>query len=107
MKDNMKIVCVCGSVKFKDEMLKYREQEHAKGNWVLLPENMEIDIQKIDARVKQQMERLHLYKIVCSDLIVVWNRGGYIGESTRHEIEYTRMCDKPIQYLEPVEEAGF
>ena len=107
MNENMKIVCVCGSVKFKDEMLKYRDQEHAKGNWVVLPENMDIDIQKIDRRVKQQMDRLHLHKIDCSDLIVVWNRDGYIGESTRREIEYSKMLDKPVQYLESVKEAGF
>ena len=96
----MQIICVCGSVKFKEEMLEFRSKEHAKGNWVLLPENMEIDIQVIDKRVKEMMDSLHEAKIDHADSILVWNRNGYIGKSTQSEIGYALSRSKPIRYLE-------
>ena len=96
----MEIICVCGSVKFKDEMLKYRDEENAKGNWVLLPENMEIDVQEIDKRVKERMDSLHKAKIEHSDIVVIWNKDGYIGESTRSELNYALSLPKPLRFLE-------
>ena len=99
----MDIICVCGSVRFKDEMLKFRDEQNAKGNWVLLPENMEIDIQKIDTRVKERMDSLHKYKIDHADSVLIWNKGGYIGESTRQEMFYALEQEKPIKYLEGIE----
>ena len=36
-----------------------------------------------------------------SDEIFVINVGGYIGSSTRSEIEYAKVNGKPINYLEP------
>ena len=96
----MEIIAVCGSVRFKDEMLKFRDEQNVKGNWILLPENMEIDIQKIDKRVKERMDSLHKAKIDHADSVLIWNRDGYIGDSTRNEIEYALKTDKKIMYLE-------
>lgn len=98
----MKIITVCGSVRFASEMLEYREQELKKGNWVLLPENMELDIQNIDKDVKEKMDILHFKKIELADEILIWNRNYYIGESTQREIHYASSCHKPISYLEGV-----
>ena len=98
----MEIIVVCGSVRFRDEMLKFREEQHKNGNWVLLPENMEIDIQEIDMRVKEKMDSLHRAKIDHSDSVLIWNRNGYIGESTKRELEYSLLRDKPVRYLEAV-----
>jgi hypothetical protein len=36
-----------------------------------------------------------------ADEIFVINVGGYIGSSTRSEIEYAIMTNKPVKYLEP------
>ncbi len=96
----MEIIVVCGSVRFRDEMLKFREEQHANGNWVLLPENMEIDVQEIDMRVKEKMDSLHMVKIDHADSVFIWNRNGYIGESTKRELEYSLLRDKPVRYLE-------
>ena len=46
------------------------------------------------------LDILHLYKIEQADRVRVLNCGGYIGESTRREIEYARRLNKPIEYLE-------
>ena len=96
----MKIIVVCGSVRFKDEMFKFRDEENAKGNWVLLPENMELDVQKIDLRVKEKMDSLHKAKIDHADIVMIWNRNGYMGKSTLSELTYALNGNKQIKYLE-------
>ena len=96
----MDIICVCGSVRFKDEMLKFRDEQNAKGHWVLLPENMELDVQKIDTRVKKVMDSLHRAKIDHADSVLIWNKDGYIGESTRNELNYALSLPKPVRFLD-------
>ena len=81
-------------------MLEYRDEQMKNGKWVLLPENMDVDIQKIDKQVKKRMDRLHLRKIDCADKVLVWNRGGYVGESVKKEIEYARSHNRFIEFLE-------
>ena len=43
---------------------------------------------------------MHKQKIDMSDEIYVINQGGYIGESTKLEIEYAKSKGKKITYLE-------
>ncbi len=49
--------------------------------------------------VVDRLDELHLRKIDISDEVFVLNVDGYIGESTRKEIEYARQLGKPISYL--------
>jgi len=49
------------------------------------------------------LARLHRHKIEMADEVLVINVGGYVGESTRSEIEIAMGLGKPIRYLEPVE----
>jgi hypothetical protein len=44
---------------------------------------------------------MHKAKIDMADEIFVINVGGYIGDSTRSEIEYAIMTGKAVEYLEP------
>jgi hypothetical protein len=97
------IVCLCGSTKFKKEFLEEAKKEaikecivlsvgwfsHADGN--VLPEGM-----------KEKLDELHKRKLDLCDRVTVINVGGYIGESTRSEIEYATKLGKPITYLEEV-----
>ena len=46
------------------------------------------------------LDELHKRKIDLADEILVLNVGGYIGESTRSEIEYAKAHNKTIRYLE-------
>ena len=46
------------------------------------------------------LDDMHRRKIDMADYIYVINVGGYIGESTRAEIEYAKMYDKEVKYLE-------
>lgn len=47
------------------------------------------------------LDDMHKRKIDMADAIYVINVGGYIGESTRAEIEYAREKGKEIMFLEP------
>ncbi len=43
---------------------------------------------------------MHKRKIDMADEIYVINVGGYIGESTRSEIEYAKKNGRAVNYLE-------
>lgn len=49
---------------------------------------------------KEHMDELHKRKIDLCDEVFVFNKGGYIGESTRSEINYANETGKPVKYLE-------
>lgn len=49
---------------------------------------------------KAALDELHKRKIDLCDYVRVLNVGGYIGESTRSEIDYAKRIGKPITYLE-------
>src|SRR5690606_30668283 len=46
----------------------------------------------------------HFYKIKMADVVFVYNKGGYIGNSTTMEIGYAVAMNKPIYALEEDEE---
>ena len=47
------------------------------------------------------LDDMHKRKIDMADEIYVLNVGGYIGSSTRSEIEYAKATGKEVRYLEP------
>lgn len=101
-----KIVCLCGSTRFKKEFEQANKNETVAGNIVLSvgcfphtdngvsPENA------LGEEIKKNLDELHKRKIDLADEIFVLNVGGYIGESTRSEIDYAQNHCKVIRYLE-------
>ena len=53
----------------------------------------------IDPELKQRLDDLHKRKIDIADEVFIINPGGYIGASTRSEIEYAKWYEKPITYM--------
>lgn len=51
---------------------------------------------------KKMFDDMHKRKIDMVDYIYVINVGGYIGESTKSEIDYAELYDKTVKYLEPI-----
>ena len=49
---------------------------------------------------KKSLDELHLEKIRMSNAVFLLNKGGYIGESTRKEIEYAASLKIPIYRYE-------
>lgn len=50
---------------------------------------------------KAVLDDLHLRKIDLADRVLVVNPGGYVGESTRREIDYARAAGKPVSFTDP------
>lgn len=107
MNDNNKynIITLCGSIKFKDEFLKLQEKLTLDGNIVLTPNFFNnVKKEEINLETKKMLDEMHKQKIDMSDEIYVINFGGYIGESTKSEIEYAKTKDKKISYIEDIKE---
>lgn len=95
----MKVITVCGSYKFRKEMNDITEKMALKGNCMLTP----IDLTKHnkEAYTKEEcltLGKMHKDKIKLSDAILVVNVDGYIGNSTKSEIEYAKSLNKEIIY---------
>ena len=54
--------------------------------------------------VKELVDKIHLRKIDLADEVMIINIAGYIGESTRNELNYARKEKKIIRFLEPEKE---
>lgn len=98
-----RIVCLCGSTRFSEAYREANLRETLAGNIILTvgcdtksDENL-----GLLPKFKVKLDDLHKRKIDLADEILVLNVGGYIGESTRSEIEYAKAAGKPIRYLEP------
>lgn len=101
------IVTLCGSTRFVDEFNKQRQRLTLEGFIVLSIEIVTTqqyneDPQHINRPIKEMLDELHKRKIDLSDYILVLNVGGYIGESTRSEIEYAQLRSVRVRYLEDV-----
>ncbi len=106
------VVTLCGSTRFKDEFLEVQKQLTLKGYIVLTVglfghsgdnEVWEGMDEGTLTKTKEMLDDMHKRKIDMSDEIFVINPGGYIGESTRSEIEYAREHGKMIRFLEEPE----
>ena len=96
---NVKIVCLCGSTKFKEDFL-FLQKHYTLNNCVVLSVGFfgHADNEHLTMEIKAKLDILHLAKIDLADEVVVISVDRYIGESTRREIEYARYLGKPITY---------
>ena len=100
-----KVITLCGSTKFKEEYTKAQKELTLQGNIVI---SVGLFGHAGDAEVwsegtKEMLDDMHKRKIDMADEIFVINVGGYIGSSTRSEIEYATNQGKKVGYLVPVE----
>lgn len=95
------IVCLCGSGRFKQAFEDAEYNETLKGNIVLTIGCNTKDIARSAelAHHKPMLDELHLRKIDLANQVLILDVDGYIGESTRKEIEYAEMKGRLIRYL--------
>ena len=103
-----KVITLCGSTRFKDAFLETQKRLTLEGNIVIsvglfghsgdneVWENMD---EETLTKTKEMLDDMHKRKIDMADEIFVINVGGYIGESTRSEIEYAKKTGKPVNSL--------
>ena len=101
------IVCLCGSTRFYQQFQRANYDETMAGNIVLTVGFYPHAAQEAHSEQlgctegqKIRLDELHKRKIDLADEVFVLNVGGYIGSSTRSEIEYAEKIGRPIRYLE-------
>lgn len=96
----MKVITLCGSLKFKREMMETAEKMVLEGNCILTPVYPILeDFERTEEQLKK-LKEAHFKRIELSDAILVINKDNYIGKSTKLEIEYAEKLGKEIIYLE-------
>ena len=102
-----KIICLCGSTRFWKTFRDVGLRLTLAGKIVL-----SIGICAPNSKIlahpnspygkfqKRRLDELHKRKIDLADEVLILNVDGYIGESTRSELEYAKIHGKIIKYLE-------
>ncbi len=97
-----KVITLCGSTKFKDEFLAEQKRLTLEGNIVisvgLFGHSGDVEVWEKDT--KQMLDDMHKRKIDMADEIFVINKDGYIGASTKSEIEYALKTGKKVKYMQ-------
>lgn len=110
MVGSYKVITLCGSTRFKNAFMETQKRLTLEGNIVISvglfghsgdQEVWEGKSEDAITATKLMLDDMHKRKIDMADEIYVLNVGGYIGSSTRSEIEYAKAHNKPVRYLEP------
>ena len=98
-----RVITLCGSTRFKEEFMEVQKRLTLKG-YVVISVGLfghSGDDEVWEPGTKEMLDDMHRQKIDMAEAIYVINVGGYIGESTRSEIEYAYSTGKEIFFLEP------
>lgn len=96
------VVCLCGSTRFFklfDEM----NYKLTMNGWVVLSIGCHsksdycLGINEIES-AKVMLDRLHKKKIWMSSHVLILDKDGYIGDSTKSELEFAKINEKRIVY---------
>ena len=109
MQGKYPVITLCGSTRFKDQFMEAQKKLTLEGNIVIsvglfghsgdqeVWENMD---EGTLTKTKEMLDDMHKRKIDMADAIFVINVGGYVGSSTKSEIEYAIAHYKEVRYLE-------
>lgn len=104
-----KVITLCGSTRFKDAFMEAQKRLTLEGNIVisvgLFGHSGDKEVwdgmdEGTLSKTKEMLDDMHKRKIDMADEIYVINVDGYIGESTKSEIEYAETTGKRVNYLE-------
>lgn len=101
----MKTVVMCGSRRFKPEIREFAKRLKKLGIVVYEPylHSGQDELAKLSDDYKKftalGLTHDHFYKIQMADVIFVFNKDGYAGNSTTLEIGYAVALGKPIYAL--------
>lgn len=109
MEGKYSVITLCGSTRFKDEFMMAQKRLTLEGNIVisvgLFGHSGDEEVwdgmdEGTLSKTKEMLDDMHKRKIDMADEIFVINVGGYIGDSTRSEIDYAIKHGKKVRYLE-------
>lgn len=87
------VVCLCGSMRFFDEIQQAAQEETLRGRIVVMPHVISCTEEE-----KTKLDKLHLQKIETAQVVRIVNVGGYIGKSTMRELAYSVFLGKKVVF---------
>lgn len=93
----MKVVTICGSMKFEKEMIDIAYMLEAKNGYCVI-QCVYCNVEEPTQEEMKNLSDCHYKKIDISDAIYVVDINGYIGKSTQNEINYANSKGKEIIY---------
>ena len=111
MVGNYKVVTLCGSTRFKEQFMEAQKRLTLAGCIVISvglfghagdQEVWDGMDEGTLSKTKEMLDDMHKRKIDMADEIYVINVGGYIGDSTRSEIQYAEEHGKPVRYYQNI-----
>lgn len=109
MNKKYNVITLCGSTRFKEEFMDIQKKLTLDGNIVisvgLFGHSGDNEVwdgmdEGTLSKTKLMLDDMHKRKIDMADEIFVINKNGYIGDSTKSEIEYAIKMGKKVNYLE-------
>ena len=104
-----KVITLCGSTRFKEQFMEAQKRLTLAGYIVISvglfghagdQEVWDGMDEGTLSKTKEMLDDMHKRKIDMADEIYVINVGGYIGDSTRSEIQYAEAHGKTVRYYE-------
>lgn len=96
----MRIITICGSTKFKGEIIRLAERFSLMGHVVLMPILISRDSNELSDLEIERLCRAHRRKIAMSDEVFIVNTDQYIGEHTKAEIAFAHDIGISVSYSE-------
>ncbi|MBR4809993.1 MAG: DUF4298 domain-containing protein [Bacteroidales bacterium] len=99
------VITLCGSTRFKEQFLEAQKRLTLAG-YIVISVGLfghSGDEEVWTEGTKEMLDDMHKRKIDMADGIFVINVGGYIGASTRSEIDYALAHGKTVEYYEQPE----
>lgn len=94
----MKVITICGSMRFEAQMKRLALELECAGGVCVLPCVYNVEGKTLSADEQARVGEAHFKRIELCDAIYVVDVGGYIGESVRAEIAYAQRLGKEILY---------
>ena len=100
-RDEYTVITLCGSMRFREEFERLDAELTLAGHVVLTPAAL-APATELTGEQRARIGRVHLQKVGMADEVLVVNVGGYVGESTRREIDHARSRGVSVSFLEPL-----
>ena len=97
---NYKVITLCGSSRFKEDFERVNRNLTLEGYIVISLGCWGHAGDTFTDEQKVMLDDIHKRKIDMADAIYVINKDGYIGSSTRSEIEYAIKHNKEVIFME-------
>lgn len=95
----MKVVTLCGSMRFFREMQNIAVELETKYDYCVIAP-IGGTKKNMDNTAIKKLSKAHYKKIDMADAVYIVNIGGYIGEAVREELRYAQMRNKDIIFHE-------